>query len=464
MKFLKPIISEVPVGTAPLQIESTTAVTNLNADLLDGMHASDIVGIMQDTIGPDGFLDWTATLSFVDATRTFTITGEHNFYSNAVKYTKTTTSIEITEDVGLHYIYYNNEGVLSKTIESPGFNVPLVAFIYWNGSKGLVSDERHGTSMSHRTHSYLHYTVGVRFDNGFSATFADTTFNIGIGTIWDEDLSFTLSGAQTTCDVLFKNGSAVWDWNTNQTKYYHDNTTNLYYNSGNDLVALNSNQHVAYWIFATNSITRPIISLMGQRVDTTLANARLNNKYESLVLGDLPNQEMKLLYRVILKGDMTYEEIQDLRTVSNLPSGTYVATDHNSLTNIQGDGTYHISAAQLTVVQNTSGTNSGDETTATIGTLVNGADGKTTPIDADMLALVDTEETNVIKKVTWANHKATLKTYFDNIYNNYAHPTGDGNLHVPANGTENDGNVLTATQTAGSYTWETPVSAQIIRW
>ena len=31
MKFLKPIVSEVPQGTAPLQIESTTLNQNLNA-------------------------------------------------------------------------------------------------------------------------------------------------------------------------------------------------------------------------------------------------------------------------------------------------------------------------------------------------------------------------------------------------------------------------------------------------
>ena len=37
----------------------------------------------------------------------------------------------------------------------------------------------------------------------------------------------------------------------------------------------------------------------------------------------------------------------------------------------------------------------------------------------------------------------------------YAHPTGDGNLHVPANGTTNNGKILTANGTAGSYSWLT---------
>ena len=36
----------------------------------------------------------------------------------------------------------------------------------------------------------------------------------------------------------------------------------------------------------------------------------------------------------------------------------------------------------------------------------------------------------------------------------YTHPTGDGNLHVPATGTTNSGRVLTAGATAGSLSWK----------
>ena len=38
--FSNPIISTVTTGTSPLQVTSTTNVTNLNSDLLDGLHAS----------------------------------------------------------------------------------------------------------------------------------------------------------------------------------------------------------------------------------------------------------------------------------------------------------------------------------------------------------------------------------------------------------------------------------------
>lgn len=47
----------------------------------------------------------------------------------------------------------------------------------------------------------------------------------------------------------------------------------------------------------------------------------------------------------------------------------------------------------------------------------------------------------------------SVKTRKLPTYNNYSHPTGDGNLHVPANGTGNNGKFLQATATAGSYQW-----------
>lgn len=41
---------------------------------------------------------------------------------------------------------------------------------------------------------------------------------------------------------------------------------------------------------------------------------------------------------------------------------------------------------------------------------------KATPVDADELPLVDSAASNILKKLTWANLKATLKTYLDTLY------------------------------------------------
>jgi len=68
---------------------------------------------------------------------------------------------------------------------------------------------------------------------------------------------------------------------------------------------------------------------------------------------------------------------------------------------------------------NTPNTDDGTWWTLTIpditNSMINAAD-KATPVDADYLGLIDSAASNVLKKLTWANIKATLKTYFDGLY------------------------------------------------
>ena len=64
----------------------------------------------------------------------------------------------------------------------------------------------------------------------------------------------------------------------------------------------------------------------------------------------------------------------------------------------------------------------------------------------------------------------------DESANNYTHPTGDGNLHVPANGSGNGGKILKSTDTPGVYEWgdlewsdikgrpSEPLSVQVGNW
>jgi len=56
------------------------------------------------------------------------------------------------------------------------------------------------------------------------------------------------------------------------------------------------------------------------------------------------------------------------------------------------------------------------ETTTTTGALINGATDKSTPVDADYIGLMDSAASNILKKLSWSNIKATLKTYFDGLY------------------------------------------------
>lgn len=65
------------------------------------------------------------------------------------------------------------------------------------------------------------------------------------------------------------------------------------------------------------------------------------------------------------------------------------------------------------------------------GALINSANAKATPVDGDFVGLMDSAASNVLKKLSWLNIKATLKTYFDTLYQvagSYATLTGTETL------------------------------------
>lgn len=103
----------------------------------------------------------------------------------------------------------------------------------------------------------------------------------------------------------------------------------------------------------------------------------------------------------------------DTQTVTNkdLSSGTNTFPTFNQ--NTTG------SAAKLTTARTIDGQSfDGTANITVIAPGTHAATSKATPVDADELPLVDSAASNVLKRLTWANTKATLKTYFDTLYGN----------------------------------------------
>ena len=293
---------------------------------------------------PTGFPNRTSsTLTINEATGVVTIAPASGTYSYYYQGTEVVKSGSDTSDslvglaTGTRYIYFDAAGDLITSDDFFDLSVVVpVAVVYWHlgTTQATLYDERHGLAMDWATHKWIHLAIGARYISGLAGTFADATFSIDSGSWADEDILFSTAVAKTTCHQWYRDGAGGWKRTASAgTAYYPGSPSSLTYDDGDGtLGAVAANAYVAMWVFATSHQTVPFHVVIGQRTDTTLANARANNLFSSLDLGDLPSPEMVPLYRVILRNDAApYEETYDLRRQVTLPGGNYTATLHNTL-------------------------------------------------------------------------------------------------------------------------------------
>ena len=98
-------------------------------------------------------------------------------------------------------------------------------------------------------------------------------------------------------------------------------------------------------------------------------------------------------------------KVTDFSSPDDTSAPTSLAVQ-TALNGKQASGTYASGTGSA------NGTNTGDETASTIGVIVNGS-ANATPNDTDLVVSV---ESSVVKKNTWTQIKAFLKTYFDTLY------------------------------------------------
>jgi len=102
-------------------------------------------------------------------------------------------------------------------------------------------------------------------------------------------------------------------------------------------------------------------------------------------------------------------------TATNIAGGAGGRIPYQSAANttaLLANGT----AGQLLTSNGTTLAPSWTTVTADVAAQTHAAASKTTPVDADELPVADSAATWGLKKLTWSNIKATLKTYFDTLY------------------------------------------------
>jgi hypothetical protein len=345
--------------------------------------------------------DTTHVLTVAAATNVYWYKGSR--YETDQSITCDLDSFETLTTNKLYYFYFDDDSGTLKCKDTAWdiLEDVLVATAYWNGSTFALNYEYHNHRRDMSWHKWAHTTIGCRYASGLSLTLPTTTtdgsLQIESGTIEDEDIIFTVT-QQTTMRGWYQVSAGVYTFANYSLPYigtagqpqYLDTDTYTLTNLGN-------NEYGNFWIYATTDTQRPIQVVPTQRATAyaTIATARAETAPALSGLGI--NPEWKLIYRFTYRGNGEFQEFEDYRLTSPVPSGgtasttagavSFTPSGNISSTTVQGaieeldDETFHKAV-------------SGE-----INTLTE----KTTPVDADLVLIEDSEGGYAKKKVKVGN-------------------------------------------------------------
>jgi hypothetical protein len=321
-----------------------------------------------DTKEPTGFLQTidnlkpaSSEISFVNGTRTFTIDvaatfSEFSFYIQGTKFTKTTAqTVQISDSEGLHYIYFDTDGVLKETLSEAEFDITilpykaLVSVIYWdktNQQAIYFAEERHFNSMPGSTHAHIHFIQGSKFISGSAlANFAidqdgsldsHAQFSIDSGEMRDEDIRNLAPGISSTTGlpVFYKLGSSgFWRRGINSGfSFLNTGTGRAAWNENVggtwQLTEVTNNKFFLIHVFHINDINvnNGYIAVMGQAQYDTISAARAgaNTEINNLNFAGLPFVEWVPIGSIIGQTSDSYTNSVKTRIRTNDLGGNYV--------------------------------------------------------------------------------------------------------------------------------------------
>ena len=233
----------------------------------------------------------------------------------------------------LHYLFFDDATGTIKhrdTVWNLYTEVPIAA-CFFNGTTWTIQEERHFAIRDRSWHVWAHTTVGARYGSGFDLTAPNigqnTTVNISGGTLFDEDIT-TNTSAATAVRIWFKTGATTWSFVDPATTPY--DTTMKYTNASYQQVDVSSAKYINQWYYATADTTQKIWvvrEFVAQDYNTAaLARAVAPPNLNGSTYAFAGNSEMKLLYRIIWKGDDTVQEVTDYRLSSPVAGGGSAAT------------------------------------------------------------------------------------------------------------------------------------------
>jgi hypothetical protein len=350
-----------------------------NGDVFDASEQNEEINQIKQRQKYHGFLNRTdSILAWTDSTpdRTLTITGTYVYYyqgtANAIS---TSKAVQITNTVGLWWIYFNTAGTLTASQTPPAHptNV-VVCCVYWNGTHGFIREERHGYNRNLDWAYWAHNTIGCRYGSGLligiTGVGATAAFTLNSGSIYDEDINFTIPASSAYVPtanagrIKYQIGATAFTfdtavslipfkWNSGTSRVQFPDSTNAY-----ALTDLATNKYVNIWVYATPDLnvlssgngtcaTFIMETIAGNVGYTSAALARAAPVQDVSASGLSP--EIKIIYRLVVDGSgqiVTPIASDDLRNVSYGVAGgtsnvsaaavTFAPTGTISATNVQG--------------------------------------------------------------------------------------------------------------------------------
>ena len=417
-----PLNSTVAQGTAPFTVASTTRVTNLNAatagvadavawsgitdkpstftpsahthvisdvtglqTALDGKETSGAVTTHEAAVDPHpqyttlpeiasvtkdihGFVDRTSTtLSFVEATRTFSITPVSSTWSvyilGSLKTITGALSVVIPNTTGGVFVRVNSAGTALETVAGiPDFaNDVYAVYIYWNATTGkalIVGDERHSSARDTTWHSNQHLNVGTVWRSGGAVSYTlndAAAVNIGLATpirIADEDLLHVINhsaspvadyeqvlNTSALLEVLYLDGTAYTTTTPSTSPWIAGTSTaryNLVTGGSGSLVDAGEGKYITYWLLATNDIRRPVKLVLGRAAHDTV-DAAYNETFTDY---GISFAEQVFMHQLVVQTNSSYANTAKVviaaarKITEKLASSgaTYSAGAHSELT------------------------------------------------------------------------------------------------------------------------------------
>ena len=353
-------------------------------------------------LGSDGQIDMTSSvLAFNNTTRTFSISAVNNsyfyFYHNGREFKKINAeSIQIDDVEGLHYIYFDGNGIIQKSTTF-SYDIILknvfVAIVYWdfNNKKYLyVGDERHGCTMDAHTHARIHAESGAVYISGITPNFiysgnsvvdgngtnnAHISFGVSEGSFRDEDIIHNCFSTDFNINIpiFFRTTPTVWrrrEGGESIVSYrllYDITTSKILYNKKTgdsfSLETPGSGNFVLYHLYVINdaNINKSVgvrdnkyILIAGTQEYSSKNEARYNAINEISEMDNLPFIEAVAIGTIIYEYNSLYTNIAKARIVSidgqnfidwrkkiNLKPLTALANSHNYHGGIYGQAPYY---------------------------------------------------------------------------------------------------------------------------